>query len=120
VAGRVRFEDGCVDHGDGVKDALDAQARARSSYRRDWHPLLSAVETEPGVWVMVAQFGEVYGIVRLIRVGEEVGYRAVTAADRRADRTLIGYYTSLRAACQAAHDRWVRHHGTQGGVNGKI
>lgn len=109
-----------MDHHDGVQDHLDALARARLTYSRGWHPLLSAVETEPGVWLMVAQFGEPYAIIRLIEIGKERGYRAVTATEKRADRELVGYYTTLRAATAAAHARWIRMHGTLGGVNGKI
>ena len=109
-----------MDHRDGVQDHLDALARARLTYSRKWHPLMAAVETEPGVWLMVAQFGEPYAIVRLIEIGKERGYRVVTANEKRADRELVGYYTNLRAATQAAHERWVRQHGTLGGVNGTL
>lgn len=107
-----------MDHGDGVQDALDAQTRARRTYRQGWHPVLSAVETEPGVWLMVAQFGEVYGIIRLISIGPERGYRVTTAAERREDRKLVGYFTTLKSAAVAAHTRWIRGHGTVGGING--
>jgi hypothetical protein len=108
-----------VNHGDGVQDDLDARTRARVTYSRGWHPILSAVETEPGTWLMVAQFGEVYGIVRLIEVGGERGYRVTTAAEKRQDRRLVGYFTTLRGAAQAAHARWVRQHGPNGGSNGQ-
>lgn len=80
---------------------------------------MSAVETEPGVWLMVAQFGEVYAIIRLIEIGRERGYRVVTAAEKREDRRLVGYFTNLRAAAAAAHTRWIRVHGTLGGINGR-
>jgi hypothetical protein len=109
-----------MNHHDGVQDHLDALARARLTYSRTWHPLLAAVETEPGVWLMVAQFGEPYAIIQLVEIGKERGYRVVTANEKREDRRLIGYYTNLRAATQAAHERWVRQHGTLGGVNGRI
>jgi hypothetical protein len=108
-----------MDHHDGFQDHRDALARARLTYTRKWHPMLSAVETEPGVWLMVAQFGEPYAIIRLIEIGKERGYRVVTASDKRADRELIGYYMTLRAATAAAHARWIRQHGTLGGVNGQ-
>lgn len=107
-----------MNHGDGVQDHLDALARARFTYNKEWHPLLSAVETEPGVWLMVAQFGQVYGIVRLIEIGGERGYRVTTAAEKRTDRRLVGYFTTLRAATKAAHQRWIREHGNSGGING--
>jgi len=109
-----------MDHHDGVQDHLDALARARLTYSRKWHPLLAAIETEPGVWLMVAQFGEPYAIIRLIEIAKERGYRVVTANEKREDRELVGYYTTLRAATAAAHSRWIRQHGTLGGVNGKL
>jgi hypothetical protein len=100
-------------HRDGVDDHLDALARARLTYSPGW-----AVETEPGVWLMVAQFGGPYAIIRIIEVGKERGYRVVTANEKREDRRLVGYYTTLRGATVAAHTRWIRQHGTFGGVNG--
>ena len=105
-----------MDHHDGVH--LDALARARVTYSQKWHPMLAAVETEAGVWLMVAQVGEPYAIIRLIEIGKQRGYRVVTANEKRADRELVGYYLTLRAATAAAHTRWVRQHGTLGGVNG--
>jgi len=114
------FESGLItmDHRDGVDDHLDALARARLTYSPKWHPMLSAVETEPGVWLMVAQFGRPYAIIRIIEIGKERGYRVVTANEKRADRQLVGYYTTLKAATAAAHTRWIRGHGKLGGVNG--
>ena len=107
-----------MDHGDGEKDAHDAISRARKTYREGWHPILSAVETEPGVWLMVGQYGQPYVIIRSIQIGQESGYRAVTAAERRQDRKLIGYFTTLRAATKAAHQRWISGHARVGGING--
>ena len=65
----------------------------------------------------MAQFGQVYGIIRLIEIGGERGYRVTTAAEKRGDRRLVGYYTTLRAATKAAHQRSIREHGNSGGVN---
>jgi hypothetical protein len=107
-----------MDHGDGVQDAHDAISRARKTYREGWHPILSAVETEPGIWLMVGQYGQPYAIIRSIEIGREKGYRIVTAAERREDRKLIGYFTSLRAATNAAHQRWTSGHARAGGING--
>jgi hypothetical protein len=72
-----------------------------------WHPILSAVEVEPGQWHLTAQTG-VYGVVRLLTVGGVLGYRAVTYGE---PRVLIGYYRTLRAACAAAHTAYLRTHG---------
>jgi hypothetical protein len=72
-----------------------------------WHPILSAVEVEPGQWVLTAQTGP-YGVVRLLTVGGTLGYRAVTFSE---PRQLVGYYRTLRAACAAAH---AVHLGTHG------
>lgn len=67
----------------------------------EWHPILAAVEVEPGHWNMVGQWDRIYGVIRLLEIGGERGYRAVTWAERSEDRELIGYYRSLRAACEA-------------------
>jgi hypothetical protein len=72
-----------------------------------WHPILSAVEVEPGQWVLTAQTGP-YGVVRLLTVGGALGYRAVTFSE---PRELIGYYRTLKAACAAAHTAYLRTHG---------
>lgn len=71
-----------------------------------WHPILAAVEVEPGHWRMVAQYDRPYGDIYLIRRGVEVGYRGDDAAGET-----VGYYLTLRAATFAVHMRWVRSHG---------
>jgi hypothetical protein len=102
-----------------VADGAAAAHRARRGYAPDWHPILSAVEDRehPGQWYLVAQFGRCYGIVRLITIGPERGYRALTWADSPEDRRLIGYYRTLRAACAATHRVFLASHGQQGGPN---
>lgn len=70
----------------------------------DWQPILAAHEQDPGVWFMVDPAGKRYAIVRLIRRGGELGYRAVTWAERSENRQLIGYYRAyarrrLRRTC---------------------
>jgi len=74
-----------------------------------WHPILAADEVEVGVWHLVAQTG-VYAIVRVLEVGGERGYRATTHAQ---PRQLVGYYRTLRAACEAAHRDFVGRHSPQ-------
>ena len=97
-----------MDHGNGLQDERDARARARSSYARDWHPVLAAVEVEPGVWLMTAQYGVRYAIIRLLEIGGERGYRVTTYADQPTERALVGYYRTLRAAAAAGHMRYLR------------
>jgi hypothetical protein len=99
-----------------VQDGVDASARARSTYTPNWHPILAAVEQQPGEWWMLDQYGRRYAIVRLLECAGERGYRAVTGEET--DRRLIGYYRTLRGACAAAHLAFVRAHGQPGSVNG--
>jgi hypothetical protein len=100
------------------RDGTAAVERARSGYSSTWHPILAAQEIEPGHWNMLAQYGECYGVIRMLRIDDELGYRAVTWAPQSQDRELIGYFTTLRAAAYATHMRFVRSHGQSGGVNG--
>lgn len=67
---------------------------------------------------MITQHGTTYAIVRLLRVGGELGYRSVTWAEASADRELIGYFRTLRAATFWAHRHWLRTLARPGGVNG--
>lgn len=102
------------------QDAIDTAARRASDPRPAWHPIMAAREPEPGVWYMVDTMEKCYGIIRIIRRGGEVGYRAVTWAPEPADRKLIGYYRTLRAATAAAHMQFIAAHGVAGPVNGLI
>jgi hypothetical protein len=72
-----------------------------------WRAILSTVEHEPGVWVLIAQTGP-YAVVRLLRVGGVLGYWVVTFEQ---PRELIGYYRTLKAACAAAHTAYLHTHG---------
>jgi hypothetical protein len=80
----------------------------------EWHPILAAVEDQPGVWRMVAQYGRCYGIVCLVKRGKEVGYRATTWAERAEEIELVGYFRTLRAATWAVHYRYIRSHSPTG------
>ena len=51
---------------------------------------------------MLDGFENPHSVVRIVRRGEEVGYRAETWAPELTDRTLIGYFRTLRAAAKAA------------------
>ncbi len=78
-----------------------------------WHPILSAEERTPGVWTMVAAFGHVYGTIRFVRRGNEVGYRA---DDKSSD--LVGYYRTILAAVMAAHKQCLSSLTPGGAING--
>jgi len=102
-----------------VVDGTAAAERARSGHVSGWHPILAAVESEPGTWFMVDEGrNRCYGVIRLLRIRGEAGYRAVTWAERSEDRELIGYYRSLRAASSAAHNRLLSTYGNPGPPNG--
>jgi len=97
-----------------LQDAYDARRRAESGTRTGWHPILAADEVEPGVWLLRAWDGTPYAIVRALELGGERGYRATTWAERSEDRRLIGYWKTLRRACEFAHARFLRRHGPNG------
>ncbi|WP_166880031.1 hypothetical protein [Salinibacterium sp. ZJ450] len=95
------------------QDAIDARARASKSPTPNWHPILAAVEIRPGLWHMVDQYNQPYAVVLFLELGGEQGYRAVHVS-RDGHRNLVGYYRTLRAACEAAHGVYVRAHGPAG------
>lgn len=101
------------------QDAIDTAARRALDRTPEWHPLLAARESELGVWYMIDATEKCYGIIRMLRRGGELGYRAVTWAERSEDRQLIGYYQNLRAATMAAHMHFIAAHGVNGPVNGR-
>lgn len=100
------------------RDGVAAVSRARSTYRSGWHPLNSAVEVEPGQWWLVAQYGDRYAIIRLLEIGGELGYRAVTGEQEASQRQLIGYFRTLRGATERAHKHWLARQARPGGING--
>ncbi len=73
----------------------------------DWHPIMAAVEVEPAVWVMFAQYQRPYGVIRLVKRGNEIGYRADTWAEQLERREVVGYFRTLRAAAMAIHQRYL-------------
>ena len=102
------------------RDAHAARARARVGYAADWHPILCAVEIEPGEWHMISTVdGSRYGVIRMLELAGERGYRVVTGDEDRARRRLIGYFRTLRGASLAAHRRWIDAHARPGGINGR-
>ena len=66
-------------------DGVAAAQRARSSYTPNWHPIVAAVEIEPGHWELRDQYERPYGVIRFLRRGDQLGYRAVTWAEASAD-----------------------------------
>lgn len=89
------------------QDAVDAAARARAGHAAEWHPVLAAVEQRPGCWHLTTPYGTEYAVLQIVRIGGELGYRAVTFAPTSSERMLIGYYRSLRAAAGHAHRHWL-------------
>ncbi|WP_133246006.1 hypothetical protein [Amnibacterium flavum] len=76
--------------------------------QRGWHPILTAFEPKPGEWWLKTPNGDPYAILTILRRGEEVGYRAVSYAERLEDRRHLGYYRRLFAAAEDVHNRYVR------------
>lgn len=72
---------------------------------KQWHPILTAREPEPGTWWLVDDDARPYAIVDVVRRHGEVGYRVTTWAESLGHRTLIGYWRKLMPAMTAAHDR---------------
>jgi len=76
-----------------------------------WHPILAAHEYAAGEWIMVDPSAKPYAVVRALEISGERGYRAVTWAERSDERRLLGYRTTLRAACELAHRAHLASHG---------
>ncbi|MFD1716050.1 hypothetical protein ACFSBZ_16365 [Amnibacterium flavum] len=89
------------------------------SGRARWHPIFAAFEPKAGEWWLRDAFDRPYAIVAIVRRGDEVGYRAVTYAERAEEREVVGYYRRLLPALEAAHAHWIASHGPKGGVNGR-
>jgi hypothetical protein len=62
---------------------------------------------------MVARSDRIYGDIRIVRRGTEVGYKATDG-----DGNLVGYYRTLRASAKAIHVKYVAAHRQAGGING--
>lgn len=79
--------------------------------RPQWHPLLAAVEPEPGVWVLIDTLQKPYGVVTIVRVDGLVRFRAEHVGN------LLGYATTLRAAVERVHSAELRSLLPGGGPN---
>jgi hypothetical protein len=84
----------------------------------DWHPILAAHETEPGHWYLIGGLGKPYGQVRLVKRGDQVGYRADRCDERGQVTGVVGYYRALKPATVAVHSEFLRSHGSGGPPNG--
>jgi len=102
-----------------VQDGVDAARRARARDDGGWHPIMAAVELEPGLWHMITPTDERYAIIALLTIRGEKGYRVVTWAAASSDRRLVGYYRTLRAASAAGHQNYLRGLGNPGPPNGR-
>ncbi|MCU1469451.1 MAG: hypothetical protein JWQ39_600 [Glaciihabitans sp.] len=67
-----------------------------------WHPILAAVEVEPGHWRMVAQYGQFYGDVR---------FNGAQYTATGLNGVQPGPFTSSQDATAAAHRVFIRSHG---------
>jgi hypothetical protein len=71
-------------------DAIDRRVK----HTVPWHPIMDATEIDPGVWAMrVDSISPIYAFVRMVRRGDELGYRVESR-----DGELIGYYITLHSA----------------------
>ena len=102
-----------------VQDGVDAQTRARRDDVTGWHPVIAAVEIEPGHWHMITPMGDRYAIILLLEIRGEKGYRVVTWAPSSTDRKLIGYFRTLRSASWSAHQYYLSRLGNPGPANGR-
>lgn len=88
-----------------------------------WHPIVDAVEVEPGHWVLhEPRSGDYeqapprkYADVQMVKRGDEVGYRALMLGKGMERPVLVGYFRSTRSALENAHRLWVSSHGPGGG-----
>jgi hypothetical protein len=76
-----------------------------------WHPLLAAHETSPGVWQMVDDLDHHYALIRLVRRGDELGYRVDRTDADGVVTGVVGRYKTLRTSAWEAHMAFIRSHG---------
>ncbi len=80
---------------------------AREATHREWHPLLTAREFDPGHWVMEDGFGHPYAFICFVKRGGEVGYRLSTWAQSSEQQKVLGYYRTLRGAAKRGYELWI-------------
>ncbi|MDQ0894412.1 hypothetical protein [Agromyces ramosus] len=76
--------------------------------RPRWHPFFAAEERTPGTWTLVDSTGRDYGMVRIVRIGDQVGY----VGELRGEP--VGRYLTFRAALEAVHAVFIRAHAPGG------
>lgn len=59
--------------------------------------MMSTVEPEPGVWVLLDSMRKPYGVVTIVRVEGRVRFRAEHIG------VMLGWTTTLRGACERVH-----------------
>lgn len=71
-----------------------------------WHPIQTAVESPAGVWTLHGQIvgdeRRPTGVVRIVRRGDEVGYRGELL-----DGTVVGYWRTLVTTAAETHRGWL-------------
>ena len=92
-------------------DMIATVTRRHPTAAVTWHPILAAVEQQPGLWHMTAQYDNTYGVIEFVRRGPELGYKATTWAETPGDRELVGYFRTLVGACEVVHRRFLNDHG---------
>lgn len=73
-----------------------------------WHPFMDAVENPPGVWLLVDSMGRTYGEVRIVRIGDEVGYVGTFKGEP------VGRWKTLRTSIEMVHSAYIRSHAPGG------
>jgi hypothetical protein len=76
----------------------------------EWHPILAAVELEPGRWTMVDPAGREYGLIEIRRTPDGIRYHC----EHRGEE--IGWATSLKVACERVHYAYIRSHSPASGA----
>ncbi|SBS70979.1 hypothetical protein [uncultured Microbacterium sp.] len=79
----------------------------------EWHPVLAAVETRAGQWVLVDPDRRAYGTVELVRArsrhvpdaAPERLYKCVRGGE------IIAWAQTLRTACMIVHRAYIAAHG---------
>ena len=70
-----------------------------------WHPLEQAHRVDEDLLYLIDPYMGPWAIVRRLRFGDEVFYRAVTFREDPARRELVGYSKDLRAVVMSAYRR---------------
>jgi hypothetical protein len=68
----------------------------------EWHPIMTAREVEPGVWVLSDPVGKSYGSIQIRRTTDGPRYRTEYRGE------LIGWGTTLRDSCMRLHQMMLR------------